>query len=290
MEPERDASSVEEIWERVRVLREALDRQRFSGASPLVEVSPHQALPEIVARVLVAERARAPLAVLGATFHPQEDVAAHLFQRGLTHLQHWDVLAAQGAVEEAAARTSDPALQQRCQLYRLLIALVRKVVTTDVERELNGKAEQQIVEVLPSLDALSPAERDHYAREVRRLLATRERARSDSQWYAAWCLIRARQALAADQHDAALLWLYRAYRRNRERVEPGPYLQGMLEAAHRRLQGLLDGVAPAEEDQEVRAWDLLAALIAHLDRCLGGDVQRAVAEFNVFPYVEEGER
>jgi hypothetical protein len=64
----------------------------------------------------------------------------------------------------------------------------------------------------------------------------------------------------------------------------------MLEAAHRRLQGLLDGVAPAEEDQEVRAWDLLAALIVHLDRCLGGDVQRAAAEFNVFPYVEEGER
>jgi hypothetical protein len=232
------------IRDLVARLRQEIERARFAGDDPSLTVTPDDAPALVVAKTLAAERLNAPLRVDGAVVALQEDVAEDLFYRGLTALRYWRFAGAQAAFEEAGAKTTDAALQQRLALYRATTALVRRIVLSDPEQPPRAAPEDRALALVDTLDALSPAERAHYAAELRRLIALRQALPSDPYLQTVHCLLRARLALGSGDDALGLGWLLRAATLQDAALAPSPYLADLLERARRRLRRFLGDLPP----------------------------------------------
>jgi hypothetical protein len=228
-------------------LRREVEQARFAGDEPALVVAPDDPPAAIVAKTLAAERLNAPLRLGDALVPLQEDVAEALFYRGVTALRYWRFPVAQAAFEEAGAKTSAPVLQQRLALYRGAAALVRRTVLADPDRPTRAIPEERVLGLVDTLDALAPAERDHYRAELERLIALRRALPDDAYLQTVHGLLRARLALTAGDDALGLGWLLRAAARHADRLTPNPYLADLLARARRRLRRFLGDPEPPSE-------------------------------------------
>jgi hypothetical protein len=283
-----------DLADRVAAVNRELERARFGGANPVVDV-PDDAEPlDVAARILAAERANAFLRMGGRLYNPQQDRAERGLQRALTAVRYSNFLAAQGLLDGAAARAAGPGLQQRIGLWKLLVSLVQRLVRADPDEPLRGDPGRPALDFLQGADRLSEAEREHYRVEVRRLVELHATARSgdDPLPRTLWYLLRARLALALDEPVMALVWCVRAARTNAERVESDEYLRKLLDQG-KSFVLLAMGEVSDEEAGEVReqikglqAWDLYHALTAQLGSLYSLDAHREIARFSIAPYQE----
>jgi hypothetical protein len=284
--------SADYIETRVRTLAEGLERARFAGASPRVEVPANASADEVIARTLAAERLGLPLVLGENAYHLHERRAWEGLWAAQDALGRWGFGEAESRLDRASALAVDPALQQRLGLWKLLTALVRRLVRAHPEDDLRGDPARPAVELLDAADRLPEAEREHYQNEVRRLVSAHTTAgeQPDSVERALWYVIRARLTLAADEPLAALAWCVRLGKLQAARLPDDPYLTGLLQKSrtYALLQlGELDEettAAARAETRDLQAWDVYRALVAHLGPALGVDLQREVARFTIAPY------
>lgn len=294
-----EPTSADMLDARVRALAEGLGRARFAGASPRVETPADASVGELAARVLVAERLGLPLVLGESTYHLHEQRAWEGLWAAQEALGRWSFGEADARLDRASAVAVDPALQQRLGLWKLLGALVRRLIRAHPEEKLSGDPTRPSLDLLEAADRLPEAERAHYRREVERLAAVHAAARADeaSVERALWYVVRARLSLAVDEPLAALTWCVRLGRLQAEQLPADSYLDGLLEKA--RLYVLLtlgeldpsasSGQAEAatsarSETSGLQAWDVYRALAVHLGTALGVDLQREASRFTVAVY------
>jgi hypothetical protein len=274
-----------------------LERARFRGANPVVEVPDGAGALEVAARVLAAERLNARLRIGRRDYNVQEDRAEAGFQQALAALRNWSFPAAQARLDAAGSRAADPALQQRIGLWKLLAQLVRRLVLADPEQKLTGSPERVALEQVRGADRLPADEREHYRAEVERIVHAHAAARegTDPLPRTLWYVLRARLALAVDEPVLSLVWCVRAANTNAGHLTPDQYLAGLLESGRRYVLLALGELSP-EEASEAReglkgfqAWDLYRALTAQLSQAYGLDVHRETARFSIAPYQETDE-
>jgi hypothetical protein len=290
--PETDAA----LFDRVAALIDELERARFAGSNPIVDIPAEATTLEIAARVLAAERANALVRVEGRVVNPQEDRAEADFERALGALRYWRFSRVRTLFESAGTRAADPALQQRLGLWKLLADLVRRIVSADPDGDLRGDPGRPALDYLDHADRLEPGEADHYRREIARLLAEHKMAREpqDAPARALWYLLRARLALASDEPVLAIAWCVRAGRSAGEQLAPDAYLAGLLDQGRRYVLLVMgelneaDAEAAREELRRFQAWDLYHALAARLGRVHGFDAHRETARFSIEPYQGQG--
>jgi hypothetical protein len=291
MSPE-ELPSPDEIEVRVRDLATGLERARFAGASPRVELPADATADEIVARTLAAERLGVPLVVGGETHYLHERPAWEGLWAAQEALGRWGFAEAEARLDRAAALALDPALQQRLGLWKLLVALVRRLIRAHPDEPLRGEPARPTLDLLDAADRLPATEREHYRNEVQRLVGAHTTAQQepDSVERALWYVIRARQTLGADEPLAALTWCVRLGKLQAARLPDDAYLTGLLERSRAYvllLLGELDEEAAAaarEQTRDLQAWDVYRALVAHLGPALGVDLQREAARFTITPY------
>ncbi len=285
---DRDGS----LFERVGELTRDLERARFGGANPPIDVPAGASPLEIAARVLAAERANALLRLDGRLCNPQEDRAESDLRRALAAFRSWSFGAIRGLLEGAGARATDPALQQRIALWKLLADLVQRLVSADPEATLRGDPSRPALEYLDAADRLDGPESLHYRAEVGRLVAEHATARSEptSLSRALWYLLRARLALASDEPVLAIAWCVRAARAAADRLGTDDYLGNLLDLGRRYVllaMGELEPSAATAARDELRsfqAWDLYHALAAHLGRAFAVDAHRETSRYSIAPY------
>jgi hypothetical protein len=286
--PETDAA----LFDRVAALIGELERTRFAGGNPVVDIPTNASTVDVAARVLAAERANALVRLEGRVVNPQEDRAEADFARALGSLRYWRFGRARALLESAGSRATDPALQQRLGLWKLLADLVQRIVSADPDGDLRGDPGRPALDYLAHADRIEPGESDHYRREVARLLAEHEQARQqqDSPARALWYLLRARLALGSDEPVLAIAWCVRAGRSTGERLAPDEYLAGLLDQGRRYVLLVMgelneaDAEATREELRRFQAWDLYHALAARLGRVHGFDAHRETVRFSIEPY------
>lgn len=295
--------SVEDIAARIEQVRRQIERQRYAGEDPVVQLSPRLGKAGAVARILAAERAGALLQLDGTRFNPSEDLAAGASRAALGALRGWSFAAARIHLDEAGERARDPALQQRVALFKALTRLLAALIHTPLDEKPRGGALDDLDDVLAGLDHLSEAERLHYRDEADRLLNLRDAAASgDAFLTAAWTLVRAQLAMRAGQDEAAVVWLLHLAARalpaagagNTADAAGDVYLDELLRQARARLLTLV-GMADLANTSEnasttsshatVRPRELFNALIAHLSDAFGRDLARGMELFTLNEYV-----
>lgn len=296
--------AAEALTARVSAVRRGIERRRFAGDDPVVELAPRMSRAEIVAQVLAAERAGAALTLDDTRFNPGEDLAEDALRGAIGALRSWSFAAARARLDEAAQRAHDPALQQRVALFKALVRLVSALIYTPFDEKLRGGVADlaDLDAVLGGLDRLPTAEVLHYRDEADRLINLRDAAaRGDDYLDAAWTLLRARLAMGAGQDEAAILWLLRLAARHTPAPTPSPgadatYLADLLGRARARILAMIGhpaqspaegkAVPAPEETKAVRPGELSHALAAHLGAILGRDPGRGLDAFAIVEWVE----
>lgn len=285
-----------EIERRVRVIGEEIERARFAGASPRIELAADHTLDDAIARALAADRFGAPLIVGGQIHHLHEERAEEGLRSAQAAQQAGRFGEARSRLDRAAGIAADPALQQRLGLWKLLVALAERLVRTPPEEGPGRDPSRPALDALDGADLLPDAERQHYHAEVGRLIETHTSLRVDptSPDRALWYVVRARQALTANEPLAALTFCVQLGRvlAMGEQTAPAAesYLGESLDKA--RLVVLLalgeihpDDVEAAQATtKDLQAWDVYRALVAHVSTAFGLDAQREVSRFTVEPY------
>ncbi len=294
---------MEEIAARVAAVRGGVERRRYGGEDPLVEVTPDLPAGEIVARTLGAERAAALLAIGGGRFDPGQDLAEAALWGAVGALRSWSFALARARFDEAGARAHDPVLQQRIALFKALTRFLAAVVYTPLEEKPRGARLDDLDETLGGLDCLPEGERLHYRDEADRLLNLRDAAAGgDAALDAAWTLVRAQLAMAAGQDEAALLWLLRLAARHLPASAGTPgaadaYLADLIARARAQILALIGAPEPAAaatggeargagEAKPVHPRDLFNALVARLGAALDRDLARGMDQFALTEWVE----
>ncbi len=270
-----------EITERAAALQRQVERQRFAGEDPVVELVPRLSQAEIVARVIAAERTGATLAVGETRYNPNEDLAEAALREASGALRSWGFAVARVRLDEAS-RAHDPASQQRVSLFKALTRHLSAIIYVPLGEKLRlGLPELDAV--LRGLDLLSPAETLHFRDEIDRLLTLREAAAGGDQFLAAaWTFVRAQLAMAGGQDEAALLWLLSVAARQ-PAITDG-YLGERLGRARRQILTLIgepDPGDPATPLDPVRPRELFNALTARLSADLGRDLTQGMQYFAV---------
>ena len=281
-----------QIEVRVRAIAESLERARFAGASPRVEIPAGASAGEVAARTLAAERLGLPLVLDGSAHYLHEQRAWEGLWAAPDALARWSFGEAGACLDRAASMAVDPALQQRIGLWKLLAALARRLIRAHPEEPLNGDPTRPLLDLVEAADTVPEAEREHYRSEARRLAAVHAEAREQphSVERALWYVVRARQALAADEPLAALAWCVRLGKLQAARLPDDPYLTGLLEKARSYVLVSLDeldeeaAASAREKTRDLQAWDVYRALVAHLGPALGVDLQREAARLTIAPY------
>lgn len=275
---------MDEIDGRVAELKRQVERRRFAGGDPVVDLVPRLSQTEVVARVLAAERAGALLAIGDRRLNPAADHADAAMRDAVGALRAWNFAAARARLDEAAGRAHDPVMQQRIALYKALTRYCSALIYVPLAEKLRlGLAE--LNGVLAGLDFLTVAERRHYRDEVDRLLTQREAAAAGDPFLnATWTLIRAHLAMNAGQDEAALLWLLGLAARADLPLEG--YLTDLIGRARRSILAMI-GPPPENEAkaEPVRARELFNALAAHLGAALGHDPAQGMGRFALAEYV-----
>lgn len=256
---------------RATELGRALERARFGGANPVVEVPAGASALEAAASVLAAERANALLRLDGRLYNTREDRAEADLGKALAALRAWSFGAAEALLDAAEVNAAEPSLQQRIALWKLLAQLVRRVVMTDPDEGLRGHLERWALEHLEHADRLLGPERAYYRAEVERLVGAHAAARRADQGPKTkddrrpttdegaavgpaprslvpgpssgadaarlarnlWYLLRARLALARDEPLPALAWCVRAATAGGDAPPPDGYVGDLLDRGRR---------------------------------------------------------
>lgn len=293
-----------EIAARVAAVRRRIERGRYAGDDPVVDLSARLDRVELVARVLAAERAGASLALGGERFNPQEDLAEAALDEAIGALRARRFAAVRVHLDDAATRAHDPALQQHVALFKALTRLLSSIVYAPLDEKPRGANLADLDEVLGGLDLLPEAERLHYRDEADRLLNLRDAAaRGDAFLAAAWTLVRAQLAMGAGQDEAAILWLLHLAARHADTPAPAAgdtYLADLTTRARERLLALIgeprdapavapDG-APSRKDTNavVHPRELFNALVAHLGAAFDHDLARGMEVFTLSEYIAPG--
>jgi len=274
-----------EITERAAALQRQVERQRFAGEDPVVELVPRLSQAEIVARVIAAERTGATLAVGETRYNPNEDLAEAALGEAAGALRSWGFAVARVRLDEAS-RAHDPALQQRVSLFKALTRHLSAIIYVPLGEKLRlGLPELDAVR--QGLDLLPAAESLHFRDELDRLLTLREAAAGGDQFLAAaWTFVRAQLAMAGGQDEAALLWLLSIAARQ-PAIGEG-YLADLLGRARRQLLTLIGAPDPGDPTtpiDPVRPRELFNALTARLSAELGRDLTQGMQYFAVTEYV-----
>ena len=293
------------ILEQYDAIKRDLDTRRFRGEDPPIPLSPEEKREVVVAKVLAAQSLHAVLDLGGEPFNPDEESAAKRLAAGQRVLDFWSFRDARRIFDEAAKRARAHDLQQRITLFRLLTDFLKEIVTTDYDKSLNAGVKAAMTDPLARLDRLPPEELAHYRGEVERIWAVREELKTDSFLQTTWLLVQARIALDSSEGVFGLTWLLSATHLNRDRLQPGPYLEEMLGRARRRILRLIgepveeaegeasdpaDGASSAgkggkQPDDRVRPWDLMESLSAALTEAYGEDPRAAQRAFRVKRYI-----
>lgn len=281
------------IAARIAAARRQIERQRFAGEDPVVDLPPRLGRADLAARVLAAERAGALVALDGERFNPREDLAEAALRDAIDALRSWRFAAARARLQEAGERAHAPVLQQRVALFKSLTRLLAALIYTPLDQQPRGNALAGLDEVLAGLDRLSEDERLHYRDEADRLLNLREAAAGGDPFLAAaWTLIRAELALSGGQDEGALVWLLHLATRTTVGQSDGTgasgaYLSDLLDRARARILALIGhpDAAPAG-DTTLQPRDLANALVAHLSAAFGRDLARGTELFALHEYVD----
>jgi hypothetical protein len=282
---------------RVRSIGESLNRARFSGVSPQIELSARDDLADAVARVLAADRFGAPLVVDGEVHHLHEERALDMLRSAQESARGLRFGEARSRLDRAASVAVEPGLQQRLGLWKLVVALTERLARADPTEPIRGDPARPTLDALAAADLLPEREREHYHREVRRLADLHALARTDpsSVERALWYAARARLALSAGEPLAALSFCVQLGRLLPAETPSDPYLSELLENA--RLYVVLSlGEVPADDVDAVRktvgglqAWDVYRTLLAHVGPALGLDLQRETSRLSVEPYRDDAD-
>ena len=278
-----------EIAQRIAELRRQIERERFAGGDPVVELSAQLDPAEIAARTLAAERAHAVLAIGEARHNPSEDLAETALRAAIGALRSWGFAAARARLDDASGQSHEPRVQQRITLFKQLTRHLSAIVYTPLAEKLRLTL-ADLDETTRSLDLLVDAERLHYRDEIDRLLALREAAaRGDPFLAAAWTLLRAQVAMSAGQDEAALLWLLHLAAGQASAPSDG-YLADLLARARATLAAMIGLPLPAPADpaakvEAVRPRDLFNALTARLAADLGRDVVQGMQQFALTEWI-----
>lgn len=277
---------------RVRTLADTLERARFAGASPRVEVPDDASPDDVAARTIVAERLGLSL-VVGGRVHSLHDAPAwDALWAAQAALRTWSFGSAEARLDRAAALAEDPGLQQRLGIWKLLVVLVRRLVRTDPEEVLRGEPARAVLEALDAADRVPNVERVHCLREVERLMQVDGVARSDADSVerVLWYVVRGRLALSAEEPVAALTWCVRLARLQAEALPTEGYLAEQIDAARQFVLlslGELDeetAAAAREMTKGLQSWDVYRALVACLGPALGVDLERESARYTIAAY------
>jgi hypothetical protein len=285
-------ASADRIEARVRAIVEDLERTRFAGVLPRVDVPADAGTDEIAARTLAAERLGLPLVLGESIYHLHEQRALEGLWAAQDALGRWGFGEAESRLDRALALAADPALQQRLGLWKLLGALIRRLVRVHPEEKLPTDPARPALDLLDAADQLTDAERAHYRQEIARLVAAHAAAHDDpaSVERALWYVVRTRLTLAADEPLAALAWCVRLGKLQAGRLPADAYLTDLLEKARAYVLLALDeleeeaATAARERTQNLQAWDVHRALLAHLGPALGVDLQRETSRLTIAPY------
>lgn len=291
------------IAARIAAARRQIERQRFAGEDPVVDLPPRLGRADLAARVLAAERAGALVALDGERFNPREDLAEAALRDAIDALRSWRFAAARARLAEASERAHAPVLQQRVALFKALTRLLAALIYTPLDEKPRGGTLAGLDEVLAGLDHLSENERLHYRDEADRLLNLRESAAGGDPFLtAAWTLIRAQLALSGGQDEGALVWLLRlAAQTGAGQTAAGAnaaYLSDLLQRARTHILTLIGdtgaAAAAAEAtpapagDTAIQPRDLANALVAHLSATFGRDLARGTELFALNEYIDAG--
>lgn len=272
-----------DLSQRIAELRKQIERERFAGGDPLIELPANLAPAEIAARTLAAERAHALLALDGEPHNPAEDLADTSLRGAIGALRAWGFAAARARLDEAAERSHDPAAQQRITLFKQLTRHASAIVYTRLDEKLRLTL-ADLDEATRPLDLLDPAERLHYRDEIDRLLALREAAaKGDPYLAAAWKLLRAQIAMSAGQDEAALLWLLHLAT-DHSIPATDTYLIDLVTRTRSNLATMIGLPDPTPTDDPkkadpIRPHELFNALAARLTADLGRDVAQGMNQF-----------
>ena len=288
-EPHVDPASG--LERRVRAIGETLERARFAGSSPRIEISADHSFDDAMARVLAADRFGAPLVVGGQAYYLHEERAWDLLRSAQGSQRTFRFGEANARLDRAAASAADAGLQQRLGLWKQIVALVERLVRASPIEEIKGDPARPLLGALASADLLPDPERQHYQDEVRRLVETHTLARAESSVERIlWYVVRARMALAANEPLAALVYAVQLGHRVPAEPSPDPYLTGLLDQARQYLLLHLgelsddDAAAARDKTRDLQAWDVYRALVAHFGTVLGLDLQREATRYTVEPY------
>jgi hypothetical protein len=280
------------IEQRVQALATELERARFAGASPGVEIPADASTDEVVARALAAERFGVPLVLRERAHNLHEQRAWEALRAAQDALGRWSFGEANARLDRSTSMAVDPGLQQRLGLWKALAALVRRLVRAHPDDRLQGDPAAAALDLLETADRVPDAERNHYRAEVQRLVSAHATARETpgSLDRALWYLIRVRQALAADEPVAALIWCIQLGKLQVSHLPPESYAAELL--ATSRTYALLQlgelaeeaSVAARKEVSGLQAWDVYRAVSAQLSTALGIDLQRELTRLTITPY------
>jgi hypothetical protein len=281
----------QELWQEVEKLKQEINRLRYLGQDPTVDISTQDNALTIAAKVIAAERLAARIRYNGTSINPVEDLALEALQRATVSLQFWNFYATRLFLDEAAHYTRDPETFQRIALLRLVADFVAAIVRMEPghrQKEL-AKQARSLKRAIDTLDLLSMAERQHYAAEVDRLRALWRQASRDRYLHALWCLVRARRSMDEEEPLLGLAWLIRSYALLAEGeaslLQPSAYLRELVEKAKGHLAVAMGQAQPPEEaEEEVRAAELFAALTTLVAVQLNRNPERDMSLFNIHLY------
>ncbi|MFN8511482.1 MAG: hypothetical protein U0841_02580 [Chloroflexia bacterium] len=277
------------LSQRIAELKKQIERERFAGGDPIIELPANLAPAEIAARTLAAERAHALLALDNTPQNPAEDLADAALRGAIGALRAWGFAAARARLDEAAERSHDPATQQRITLFKQLTRHTSAIVYTRLDEKLRLTL-ADLDEATRPLDLLDPTERLHYRDEIDRLLALREAATKGDPFLAvAWKLLRAQVAMSAGQDEAAQLWLL--HLATDHPIPPtDTYLADLVTRTRSTLATMIGLPDPAPTDDPrkadpIRPRELFNALVARLTADLGRDAVQGMNQFTITEWI-----
>ena len=248
----------------VAAQRLSLAKARFAGNDPTAAGPKGKTAMGTVARVLAADREGALVTAGDETVNPAEDRAEEALQRAINGLSRWQFDTVLRDLNDVSSLSRSLVRQQRASVIRAFVRLVRALIWTEPGERLRPE-DAAVRSLLPGLDVLSSAEKEHYDQEVTRLVEHWRAAATDDETWRAWALLRGQLAMRTGAEESTMAWALRAWDRQTE-AERGrdPGLTPLLDGA-RLVFATLAGTPPPEEAPEPpRGSDVLLAVAGTL--------------------------
>lgn len=241
-----------------------LAKARFAGNDPTAAGPAGKTGSRTVARVLAADREGALVKAGDTVVNPAEDRAEEALQRAINGLSRWQLDTVSRDLNDVATLSRSLVRQQRASVIRALMRLVRALIWTEPGGRLRPE-DAAVRTLLRGLDVLSENEKQHYEREVVRLVGHWRAAASDDEAWRAWGLLRGQLAMRTGADESTMAWALRTWeRQSEEDREADDGLRALLDNA-RLLFATLAGLPPPEDAPDPpRGSDVLLAVAGTL--------------------------